>query len=136
MSDDDLDRLFLAGAETAARRLAVRPGLYPFALAMTVDGRLVAPGIEPGEERPAVERVQELLVEALRAVRDDLRAVVLVSDVRLVSEADGAETPALLLELEPRDGDPVVVTVPYAPGPELQQPTRAAGRRSVWDPAG
>ena len=56
----------------------------------------------------------------------------MVSDVRLVEAAEGSETPALRLELEPRDGDPVVVTVPYLPGPDLQQPTRAPGRAVVW----
>lgn len=127
----DLDRLFRAGVEAAGRALAAGRPLYPFALALTVDGVVVAPAVEPGEPRPAPGHVVRLLLDALRASRDDTRAAVVVTDVRLVDDA-GTETSALRLELEERLGEAVVVTVPYLPGPVMQEPSRAAGRRQVF----
>lgn len=127
----DLDRLFRAGVEAAGRAVAADRPLYPFALALTVDGAVVAPSVDPGEPRPAPERVVRLLLDALREARDDTRACALVTFV-VLGDDDGAERTAVRLELEERLGEAVVVTVPYLPGPDLQTPTRAPGRRRVY----
>ncbi len=122
----DLDRLFRAGVEAAGRTLAEGRPLWPFGLGLTVDGVVVAAQLTVAEARPTAEQVVVLVRQALAERREDLRAAVVVADARL----DGA--PALRLELEERLGEAVVVTVPYLPGPVMQQPTRAAGQHAVF----
>lgn len=134
MSDEpsDLDQLLNASLEAAMRLLGVDGEFYPFAVALTDDGELVAPSVDPGEDQPTADRVVDLLVTELRAAREGLTATALVSDVTLAGD-EGQERDAIRVDLEPREGDPVLVVVPYRPGPVLDEPYGVAGTRRVFD---
>ncbi|MCA1711394.1 MAG: hypothetical protein LC789_07050 [Actinobacteria bacterium] len=131
MSDDILDQLLNASLEAAMRLLGVDGEFYPFAVAMTVDGELVAPSVDPGEEQPTADRVVELLVAELRSARDGLTATALVSDVTIAGDED-QQRDAIRVDLEPRDGDPVLIVVPYREGPVLDEPFGVASTRKVF----
>jgi hypothetical protein len=124
---DDLDLLLGAAIEAAAQLLSTNGEFYPFAIAVDAEGQLVAPEIKPASERPEVEEVLGLLVDALRD-SDGLRATVLCSDVVL---ADGDQD-AIRLDLEPREGDALTVLVPYSEGPVLDDPFGMPGTRRVF----
>jgi hypothetical protein len=124
---DDLDLLLGAAIEAAARMLSTHGEFYPFAIAVDADGELVAPEIVPPEDHPSPEEVMVLLVDALRA-GEGLRATVLCADVKLADR----DSDAIRLDLEPREGDPMTVFVPYAPGPELAEPFGVPGHRQVF----
>jgi hypothetical protein len=63
---------------------------------------------EPGKEDDrAAQAVLDVMVEGLRSQRDGLRAVALVSDVRI------PDSDAIRVELEHRDGHTIVVLQPY-----------------------
>ena len=126
----DLDRLMGACVEAAVGLLSKDGEFYPFALAMTTEGDVVSPAIDPGSEHPEPDHVAGLLVQALQASRESLRAVALCSDVRLRSD-DGEERDAIRIELEAPAGDPLVVMVPYADR-KLDQPFGAPGQRQVF----
>ncbi len=128
----DLDRLFAGCVETAGQMLAKHGEFYPFALAMTVDDRIVSPSVDPGSEHPSSDQVLRLLVTALRQNVEDLRAVALCADVSIPGE-DGPRD-AVRVELEPAEGDPVTLVVPYAAGPVFEAPFAQAGERRVWRP--
>jgi hypothetical protein len=125
---DDLDLLLGAAIETAARMLREKGEFYPFAMAVDSDGDLLAPEIAPEDAHPTPEHVLGLLVEALRGASDGLRAAVLCADVRLADR----DSDAIRVDLEPRDGEPMTVFVPYAPGPELDEPFGVQGMRRVF----
>lgn len=124
---DDLDLLLGAAIEAAARMLSTHGEFYPFAIAVDATGELVAPEIAPPGDHPTPEQVMGLLVEALRA-GDGLRATVLCADVQLADR----DSDAIRLDLEPREGDPMTVFVPYSPGPELAEPFGVPGTRQVF----
>ena len=128
----DLDRLLSASLEAAMRLLGVDGEFYPFAIALTETGELVAPSVDPGVDQPTAEAVTELLVAALRDGRDGLVATAVVSDV-LIAGDPGQEQDAVRVELEPREGDPVLIVVPYTDGPVLGDPFGVAGSRKVFD---
>lgn len=127
---NDLDQLLGASVEAAVRMLSADGEFYPFALAMTADGELVSPSISPSSEHPDADEVVQLLVAALRDVKDTLRAASLCSDVRIRSD-EGDERDALRIELEAPQGDPLVVVVPYA-DQTLDEPFGMAGERRVF----
>jgi hypothetical protein len=134
MTDDngpsDLDRLLGASVEAAARLLAKDGEFYPFAIAVSGDGDIVSPAIEPSSDHPTAEEVSDLLLAALRDSRDTLVAAALCSDVRLRSDA-GEERDAIRIELEAPQVDPLVVVVPYADG-TLDEPFGMPGERKVF----
>ena len=126
----DLDRLMGACVEAAVGLLSKDGEFYPFALAMTTEGDVVSPAIDPGSEHPEPDHVAELLVQALRSSRDTLRAVAMCSDVRLRSD-EGEERDAIRIELESPQTDPLIVMVPYADR-RLDQPFGTPGERRVF----
>ena len=133
MSDappNDLDRLLGASVEAAVQLLSKDGEFYPFALAMTADGQIVTPSVDPGTEHPSAAQVEELLVQVLRDKRDELRAASLCSDVRIRSDA-GEERDAIRVELEAPQADPLVVMVPYADR-RLDEPMGMQGQRRVF----
>ena len=128
----DLDQLLSASLEAATQLLSADGEFYPFAVALTEAGELVAPAVDPGEDQPSAETVVTLLLDALREGREGIRAAALVSDVTIAGDP-GQERDAIRVELEPRVGDAVTVVVPYADGPVLDQPFGMAGDRRVFD---
>jgi hypothetical protein len=126
----DLDRLLGAGVEAAVRMLSAEGEFYPFALAVSDDGEVVSPAVQPESDHPSADDVVGLLLEALRAQRATLRAVAVCTNVRLRAD-DGQERDAIRLELESRAADPLVVVVPYADA-RLDEPFGAPGERRVF----
>lgn len=116
----DLDQLLSASIEAASSMLSVDGEFYPFAVAMTLGGELVSPAVDPGTDQPDAEDVVELLIEALREGRENIRASALCSDVTLAS--DNGDQDAIRVELEAPDHDPVTIVVPYDEGPMLGEP--------------
>lgn len=127
---NDLDRLLGASVQTATQLLSEKGEFYPFALAVSEAGEVVSPSVTPPSDHPTADEVVELLVEALRAGRDGLRATAICTDVRLRSD-EGEERDAIRLELEAATGDPLVVVVPYADR-QLDEPFGMAGERRVF----
>ena len=133
MTDEpgDLDQLLSASLEAATRLLSVDGEFYPFAVAMTEAGELVAPAVDPEDDQPTADLVVALLLDALRDGRDSIRAAAIVSDVTIAGDP-GQERDAIRVELEPRQGDAVTVVVPYLDGPVLDEPVGLAGERRVF----
>ena len=127
---NDLDQLLGASVEAAVRMLSQEGEFYPFALAMTVDGQVVAPQVSPSSDRPSADEVASLLLDALRSSRDGFRACALCSDVRIRND-EGDERDAIRIELEAPEADPLVVVVPYA-DQQLDQPFGMPGQRRVF----
>ena len=128
----DLDQLLSASLEAATRMLSVDGEFYPFAVAMTEAGELVAPAVDPGHDKPDADDVVELLLEALRDGREAIRAAAVISDVTIADDP-GDERDAIRVELEPRIGDAVTVIVPYLDGPVLDEPFGLPAERRVFD---
>jgi hypothetical protein len=128
----DLDQLLSASLEAATRLLSVDGEFYPFAVAMTEAGELVAPAVDPEVEQPTADEVVALLLDALRDGRSAIRAAAVVSDVTIAGDP-GQERDAIRVELEPRVGDAVTVVVPYVDGPVLDEPFGLAGARRVFE---
>jgi hypothetical protein len=116
----DLDQLLSASIEAASSLLSVDGEFYPFAVALTLEGELVSPAVDPGTDQPDAEEVVDLLLEALRDGRESIRAAALCSDVTLAS--DDGDQDAIRVELEAPDRDPVTILVPYDEGPVLGEP--------------
>jgi hypothetical protein len=125
----DLDQLLGAAIETATQLLSVDGEFYPFAVALTHAGELVAPSVDPGTDQPDAEDVVELLLEALREGRDTIRAAALCSDVTLAS--DEGDQDAIRIELEGADADAVTIVVPYDDGPVLAEPFGIPAERRI-----
>ena len=107
-SQDDLDGLLNVTLPFAQQMLAKSGEFYPFGAAVSADGgtRLLAG--DPGQgEHPASPEVLYTLLAGLRQTRADLRAVAICSDVGL------ADTDAVRVELEHRDGHAMAVLMPY-----------------------
>ena len=126
----DLDRLLGACVEAAVRLLAKDGEFYPFALAVTAEGDMVSPAVDPGSEHPTADHVVALLLEALQSSRDTLRAAAVCSDVRLRSD-EGEERDAIRIAMESAEADPLVVLVPYA-DERLDQPFGMPGERRIF----
>jgi hypothetical protein len=116
----DLDQLLSASIEAASSMLSVDGEFYPFAVALTHSGELVSPAVDPGPDQPDAEDVVDLLLAALRAGRDTIRAAALCSDVTLASETGDQD--AIRVELEAPEHQPVTILVPYDDGPVLGEP--------------
>jgi hypothetical protein len=116
----DLDQLLSASIEAASSLLSVDGEFYPFAVALTLGGELVSPAVDPGTEQPDAEDVVDLLIEALREGRSNIRAAALCSDVTLAS--DTGDQDAIRVELEAPKHQPVTILVPYDDGPVLGEP--------------
>ena len=127
---NDLDQLLGASVEAAVRMLSQEGEFYPFALAMTAEGEVVAPQVSPSSDRPTADEVAGLLLTALQESRDTLRASALCSDVRIRND-EGEERDAIRIELEAPEADPLVVVVPYAEQ-QLDQPFGMPGERRVF----
>ena len=126
----DLDQLLGTAVEAAVRLLSQDGEFYPFALALTAEGDVVGPAVDPGTEHPTAEQVVTLLLAALRDASGSLRATAVCTDVRLHADS-GEERDAIRVELEAPEQDPLVVVVPYE-GTVLDQPFGMPGERRVF----
>lgn len=127
----DLDQLLSAAIEAASGMLAADGEFYPFAVALTHAGELVAPGVDPGTDQPDAEVVVDLLITALRDGREGIRAAALCSDVTVAS--DNGDQDAIRVELEAPECEPVTVVVPYDAGPVLGEPFGLQGEIRIFD---
>lgn len=131
-AQDDLDGLVGAALPFAEQMLDQHGELLPYAVALDEAGEARMIAADPGRgEQPAIVDVLGMLTEGLRAQRDGLRAVALVSDVRL-SDSD-----AVRVELEHREGQALAVFLPYRRkrirrGVEYFDMTAGPGSRQVW----
>ena len=107
-AQDDLDGLLDAALPFAQDMLAEHGEFFPYAMSLSTDGEEAIVAGDPGTgERPASTDVLSVLVSGLRAQRERLRALVILSDVRL----DGAD--AIRAELEHREGQAMAIFLPY-----------------------
>jgi hypothetical protein len=130
-AQEDLDGLLNVVLPFATQCLDKRGELAPYGA--TVD-RAGAVSLEAmGEAANSVDMLRDL-TSAIRARRDDLRAVALVADV---TTPDGD---AVRVELEHRDGIAIVVLLPYRKrrfgrGIEYGDLVGAGGEPQVWPPS-
>lgn len=107
-AQDDLDGLLNVTLPFAQQILAGRSEFYPFGATVTVSGETRLLACDPGQgEHPASAEVLSTLLEGLRQGRADLRAVAICSNVRL------ADSDAVRVELEHRDGQAMAILMPY-----------------------
>ena len=128
----DLDTLLSAAIEAASSLLSVDGEFYPFAVALTHAGELVSPAVDPGTERPDAEDVVELLLDALRDGRSNIRAAALCTDVTLAS--DTGDQDAIRVELEAPERQAVTIVVPYDEGPVLGEPFGLDAESRIFTP--
>jgi hypothetical protein len=114
---DDLDQLLPVLIGFAQQQLQKVGEYLPFGCTMTVDGNVALAAADTGNERPASADVIDLLAAGMRsqATAGTIRASGICYDVR-VRGADGKDTDAIALSLEHRDGDRVLVVMPYSKG--------------------
>ncbi len=107
-AQDDLDDLLNAALPFAQQMLGEHGEFYPCAVILDQheDQRMVA-GDPDGTDQPLTTDVLATLVGGIRADRDDLSAVALVSDVR-ANDSD-----AIRVELEHSEGPSMAVLLPY-----------------------
>ena len=107
-AQEDLDNLLNAALPFAQQMLDKNGEFYPYGYAVGIDGQLGMFGADPGQgEHPESVDVINLLVEGLRARRDQLRAAAVVADVRM-SASD-----AIRVQLEHREGEVLATLLPY-----------------------
>ena len=114
---DDLDALLPVLLGFAQQQLQKVGEYFPFGCTMTVDGNVAMTAADTGSERPESAEVIDLLAAGMRsqAIAGTIRASGICYDVR-VRGADGKDTDAIALSLEHRDGDHVLVVMPYSKG--------------------
>jgi hypothetical protein len=113
----DIDDSVSVALDFAKQTLQKYGELYPFAVAVSVDGRRELVGAEPGTgETPPSQDVLDLLHQAGEQYRGERRAFTVVADV----VARGSD--ALRFEVEHREGIALVLLLPYS---------RARFRRTV-----
>ena len=107
-AQDDLDGLLNDVLPFAQQQLDKNGAFFPYGMVIGASGysRMIAADLGNGEQ-PACVDVLALLVDGLRRDRDQLRAVALVSDVRT------ADSDAVRVELEHREGAAMAVLLPY-----------------------
>jgi len=107
LAQDDLDGLLDAALPFAQEMLAKHGEFFPYGAATTAAGETKLIAADPDEgEQPESMSVLASLVEGLQVERDALRATALVSDVRL------ADSDAIRVELEHREGHSIIVAAP------------------------
>jgi hypothetical protein len=131
-AQNDLDGLVNAALPFATQMLESHGEFFPFGVALDGSGATRMVAGDPGHgEQPASADVLSTLVAGLRNQRDDLRAVALVSDVRL------GDSDAVRVELEHREGQAMAVFLPYKQkhlrrGVEFGDLAAGPGSQQVW----
>jgi hypothetical protein len=131
-TQDDLDGLLDAALPFAQQQIETHGEFFPYGVALDSDGTLgMLAGDPDGSEQPASLDVLAVLFDGLRSQRDQLRAIAVVSDVRL------ADSDAIRVELEHREGPAMAVFLPYRRSPILEgfefgDLSAAPADRQVW----
>lgn len=131
-TQNDLDGLLGASLPFAQEMLEKHGEFFPYACALSSSGETKLVAGDPGEgEQPSSVEVLQVLLEGLRAERDELRAAALVSDVRL------AESDAIRVQVEHMEGQAITVLLPYRKkrlrrGVEFGESTAGQGDILVW----
>jgi hypothetical protein len=128
----DLDGLVDSCLRFATQMLDAHGEFYPFGASVSPNGEVSMIGGDPGQgERPASADVLSTMVAGLRRDRDTVRAVAVVADVRM------ADSDAVRVELEHREGLAIQVLLPYRKkrmrrGIEYGAITAGPGTHQVW----
>jgi hypothetical protein len=136
VEQDDLDGL-LDTVVPAAQQLLEKYGeFFPFGAAVTGDGETRLLADHPDRtEHPTSADVLTALVDGVRGQRDDLRAVAICSDARL------ADSDAIRVDLEHREGAAMAVLLPYkhklfGQGYEYAELQASSAGRRFWSKGG
>jgi hypothetical protein len=132
-TQDDLDALLELTLPFAQQQLAQHGEFFPFAAAVSADGspRLLSADPAAVGDRPASMDVLNHLLGGLLEQAGDLRAAALVADVRV------ADSDAVRVELEHRDGQAIRVLLPYKKkrlrrGVDYGELGAAPGQPHIW----
>ena len=109
-AQDDLDELLNLALGFAQEQLDKHGAFFPYAAAVSADGATRMIAVDLGTERPASNDVIAACVEALKAGKHELRAAVVVADVRLPE----LDSDAVCVDLEHAEGTALRVLLPYA----------------------
>lgn len=131
-AQEDLDALLARALPFATQCLVRDGGFLPFAAGITSDGQGFFLGTEPAKDGGRTEAVIADCYAALAAQREDLRAAVVVSDVRLA----GPGGDAIHLAVEHSIGFALSLVQPYTlvPGRDISlgRMSLVSGDRVTW----
>ncbi len=131
-AQDDFDELLNATLPFAQEMLAKHGEFFPYGAAITSSGDVKQVAGDPGEgEQPRSVDVLAILVQGFEVERDVLRATALVSDVQL------ADSDAVRVEPEHREGHALKVILPYKKkrlrrGVEYGALSAGSADRHIW----
>lgn len=115
MSRPDLDALLTALVNAAQELLAKHGEFIPFGATMTSAGEVELAASYLDREHPSSDDAAAVLEAGFRqrAAASELRAAALCRDVRVRPPGAAEKTDAIEVRLEHRDGEAVVVFLPY-----------------------
>jgi hypothetical protein len=110
-SQADVDRLLDTGLRLAQQHLVAASEFDPFAILVSVDGRLLAVDLDTSElgKHPEAEAISLAARAQLRHLAPSARCTALVTNTRLSRE----RTDAVEVRLEHADGVALIVLLPY-----------------------
>ena len=135
-AQEDCDKVLDTALPFAQQMLESYGEFYPYAIRMLDNGVTEGLTTKPGkDEWPRSELVLEKLYERLITQAATLRAVAVVTDVLLTTDAEPID--ALKVDVEHREGVAIAVLVPYSKmgkgeKPEFGVPRAAYGERRLW----
>jgi hypothetical protein len=111
----EMDALLTEGIRMATHFLGKSHEFYPFAVALSPDGKIKHVSTWDGNDYPASNDVLALLYQALKeGVRSGAyKAVAIVSDVKIRSRASDPPQDAVRVHIEHPGGSPVACFLPY-----------------------
>jgi hypothetical protein len=129
----DLDELYDAASDLAARRISLAGNFQPFAFAVSIDGHVQA--VQPSDPSGKVSEVSEQLATLWRDLaesKNDLRAVAVAVNVTLSEEnRDGIQ-----ITVEHREGIAIGLIARYTVGanriPQLETPSAYEEDPRIW----
>ena len=107
-AQDEVDLLFGECMNFAVQLLSKQKEFYPFSLTLSKDDEIAIVGTYSGEERPLSQDVISDLKDALSSSRDNLRAAVIVDDVKVDHKYD-----AVRASIEHCEGAVFEIVIPY-----------------------
>ena len=132
----DCDRILDTAVPFAQQMLETYGEFYPYALKLLDNGTTEGLTAKPGQDEwPKSEDVLRNLYQRLTAQSATLRAVAVVADVLLTTDANPID--AVKVEIEHREGVAIAVLIPYekqqdGKNPQFGAPRAALGERRVW----